>query len=500
MPAGMQTAGNPAQLQPSVVSGVATSYNYIGSQQFGDISLHEPEVLDEIVRRYGRDDLTGLLAMLGRTEALGNRSVVTHFEKDFIHGIFKVNEYTTSPGTPGATLTVATDYRFTVNQDNEPFLSTNTEIKVAPQKFDILQLKGGVELIVLDSYLEPDSTLATGEFSVNTLDDSDLPSIAAADEIIIKGTAIPEASRQRLSRNSRLLQYKNYMMRHRRDHKVTGTEYGEKIWVKARGKDGKVAPHWFLEGIYDEYQRFMNEKELMLMDGSDITSTTVANTPGFATVSKTLGMIQSIKSSGLVENWNTSTGITLAVLSSMIKKLNKFKGSKENALVCGINFRESVNKLFRQGDGADITGAGLGRVQFQDFTQLQGANKKVMDLDFDGMKYLGYKFFIKQINTFSDPTTYGAAGQEYEDLGLVIPMDYTVKYNDENDSSAERVPSMRVVYKKDGRGGSRGYKEWVTGMGEGVANTDEDAFNVHMLCEMLLEMFALNRYGIFVGV
>lgn len=293
-----------------------------------------------------------------------------------------------------------------------------------------------------------------------------------------------------------MIHYENYLMRHRRDHKVTGTEYGQTIWVNARGKNGEKAPHWFLEGIADEYQRFMNEKEMMLLDGQTITDTDLANI--LPTVQKTLGVISSIRASGLVQNYNGN--VTLANFASMIKKLNKYKGSKENALVCGIEFRESINALFRQGDGADITGAGLGRVQFKDFDSLRNGGKAMMDLDFDGMKYLGYKFIVKQINTFSDPNTLGAVGQEYETLGMVVPMDYTVKYNDINEGSKERVPSMRVVYQKDGRGGSRGYKEWVTGLGEGVANTDEDAFNIHMLCEMGLEMFALNRFGLFVDV
>lgn len=497
MPAGYSTTGNPASLDNGLV-GSKTNYNYVGSQQLGDLSegLHKPEVRKEIIRRYGRDDLTGLMAMLGRTEELVGRQVIQHMEKEFIHGLVKVQAYDTSAGDKQATLTVASDVDFDISQNNKPFLATGTENTIPVQKYDVLQLPGGRELIVIDAVNEPGSSLTAGQFTVHTLDGADVPSIAATDEIIIKGTAIPEASRQRLSRNSRMIHYENYLMRHRRDHKVTGTEYGQTIWVNARGRNGEKAPHWFLEGIADEYQRFMNEKEMMLLDGQTITDTDLANI--LPTVQKTLGVISSIRASGLVQNYNGN--VTLANFASMIKKLNKYKGSKENALVCGIEFRESVNALFRQGDGADITGAGLGRVQFKDFDSLRNGGKAMMDLDFDGMKYLGYKFIVKQINTFSDPQTLGAVGQEYETLGIVVPMDYTVKYNDINEGSKERVPSMRVVYQKDGRGGSRGYKEWVTGLGEGVANTDEDAFNIHMLCEMGLEMFALNRFGLFVDV
>lgn len=495
MPAGYAQAGNPPGNANSL-TGVATNYNYVGSQKFNDMTIHEPEVEREIVRRYGRDDITGLLEMLGRTKGMGNRSVVNHLEKDFIHGVIKVEAYTTVASEKNVTLSIAGPSTFSYQQNVDPFGSTANLTSIPVQKYDILQIKGPKELIVIEAGNTPGTSLNANQIQVHTLDGSDVPSISADDEIVIKGTAIPEGSRQGLSRNSRFISYKNNMMRHRRDHKVTGTEYGEKSWILHRGKDGKVGPHWFLEALYDEYQRFMNEKEMLLFDGQTITDTDLQNL--LPTVSKTLGMVETIRSSGINHGYNHSTGLTLADLAAMTKKLNKYKGSKENALVCGIEFREQFNRLFRQGDGADITGDGLARVQFQDFASLSAANAgTLMNLDFTGSKYLEYKFLIKQINTFSDSTTLGAAGQPYERMGLVIPMDNTVMYNDRNDSTKETVPSMRLVHKGDGAGGSRGYKEWVTGLGEGVANTDEDAFNVHMLTEMLLQMFAINRYGIF---
>jgi hypothetical protein len=494
-----------------MVSNLDTQYaaaNYIASDAIAHgVGLHEPEVDPELVRRYGRDDLSGLLSMVpGYTKGIKRRIEYIHGEKDFIHGLVQVDLYTTIADATTATLTLATNSAAAVDYSKftgtvagqqpgtgSPYLEgnpANTIATTVPQQYDVLQLPGAgrVELVVtaVDK--------GAGTFDVATVTGVDVPTIQAADYMIVKGSVQKEASVQQESRNSRLLSYKNNMFIHRRDHKATGTELGEQTWMTFRGRNGKVGKAWYLEALYNQYQRFKNELEMMHFDGSKIANQDLTAIPGFETVTKTEGLITTIETSGNVSGY-TAGGMVLQDISDMNRSLNKFKGDKKNMLMCGYDFREDLNALWRTGDGLGDASTDPGRIKF---TGGNGIENLAVNLDFERVKSNSYTYFIKQTNAFSDPTTLGATGQSYEGFGVVIPMGNTVTYNDLSDSnSTESVRSIRMNYKVENNGISRAYKEWVTGGAGGYTTNDEDAMSVHMLAQCGLEVFAANRFGLF---
>lgn len=494
---------------PGMVSNLDTQYaaaNYIASDAIAHgIGLHKPDVDEELVRRYGRDDLTGLMSMVpGYSKGIKRRIEYIHGEKDFIHGLVQFELYTTVGGATTATLTLATnsganvDYsKFTGTVAGQqpgigsPYLEgnpANTIETTVPQQYDVLQLPGRVELVVtaVDK--------GAGTIDVATVTGIDVPTIAAIDYAIIKGSVQKEASTQQESRNSRLLSYKNNMFIHRRDHKATGTELGEQTWMTFRGRNGKTGKAWYLEALYSEYQRFKNEVEMMHFDGSKIANRELTAIPGFETVTKTEGLITTIETSGNNVGY-TAGAMVLQDISDMNRSLNKFKGDKKNLLMCGYDFREDINALWRTGDGLGDASTDPGRIQF---TRGNGIENMAVNLDFERVKSNSFTYYIKQTNAFSDPTTLGATGQGYEGFGVVIPMGNTVTYNDLSDAtSTESVRSIRMNYKVENNGISRAYKEWATGGAGGYVTNDEDAMSVHMLCQTGIEVFAANRYGLF---
>jgi hypothetical protein len=480
---------------PTMLSGLDTQYsaeNFIASDAIAQgIGLHKPDVDPELVRRYGRDDLSGLLSMVpGYTKGIKNRIEYYHGEKDFIHGLVQVEEYVAAAAFT-TTLTFNTNSVGSVPYANPPYLEGAPPQSIptaVPQKYDVLQLPGRFELVVISV----DKTLGTME--VGAVTDETIPAIAATDQIIIKGSTQPEASRAGESRNSRLLSYKNNMFIHRRDHKVTGTEMGEQTWMTFRGKGGKKGNVWYLEALYDEYQRFKNEVEMMLFDGKQIGNATLTGIPGFETITKTEGLITTIETAGNNVIY-IAGGLLLSDVGDMNRSLNKFKGDKKNLLMSGYDFRDDLNKLWREGDGLGDAATDPGRITF---ANSQGIEDMAVNLDFHQMKLNGFRYFIKQTNAFSDPTTLGAVDQGYEAFGIVIPMGNTVTYNDLSDqSSSEQVKSIRMNYKIEKAGISRAYKEWVTGGAGGFKTSDEDAMQCHQLAQVGLEVFAANRYGLF---
>lgn len=488
-PTGMDTGA--AGVASTYQTDYATVHNYIGSGEIAGIAIHEPEVDRQLIRRYGRDDLSGLLSMLGMSKEV-ERSEYSHFEKDFIHSKILFNAYTTSGGVDVATLTIKTADQTALSYGYpSPYVSENTQKATVPQKYDILQCElasGTLELQVVETFKETGSSLSDFQIKVATLDGADVPSIANTVEFFIKGNAVNEGSTARMSRNARTIRYQNVLGKHRSDYKVTDVEWSEKVWFEVNGEK-----RWHIEGIADAARRFHNECEMMLFDGRMIIAGAtgeLASLSGMETVTKTEGLITTIEDSG--HNIGYTTDLDLEDLEDMTRSLDRFKGQKRNLLLSGFDFRRSLNKLFREGDGVDLGAANaLARVEFGD----RDADQIAMNLDFGKIKFNEYEFLVKQTNAFSDPNTLGVAGSKYTGMGIVIPLGQTVVYNDLNEvGSKETVPTIRVNYKK-----GLEYREQVTG-GFGILggnNSSEAAGTISMLSHKGLEVFAINQFGLF---
>lgn len=471
---------------PSAVK-VATEHNYISSQSLAE-GLHKPDVDPMLVRRYGREDMTGLMEMLGN-KAVANQIKFSHYEKERIHGTVRLSASAASASGSGVTLagTAAAGYTYTYSGQS-PYPTTDTFSANVLSQYDVIEVNGFTMLV----------TAVNGNaFSAISYDSSATrPAIATTDDIIIKGNAMPEGSSAPQSRNSRLLSYTNYLQIMRRTHKVTGTEYGSQTWVELEGKDGKKGYMWYLEGIADEYHRFLNEREATLISGENFQNNLAglagvgASSFGDAdSITATKGLVPQISADGNVEAY-TSGSLTLTDIENLVKNLQKYRGSRENIVYCGHNFKLDVDALILEN-----TNLANGGVQWAAF---QGVANQDIRFSIDSMEYGGFKFGLKVLNIFSDPTLLGYAGGIYGELGIVCPLDDVVVYNEMNTSSAAKVPSMRIRY-KGAPDGDRYMKEWVTGLGNGAATSGDDFFEVHFLSHVGLEVAALNRYGLFVG-
>ena len=462
--------------------------NYIGTLALtNQLGLYEPDVDPEITRRYGREDVSGLLQMTGGLSfAAKDRIEYSHYEKDFAHGLI----FATCAGSAAnteATFTLETNSKTDISYGISPFTSTNTFATIMPRKYDLLQLPGRQELIVSSV------NKVAGTFTAYSVDGSVIPAVLADVQIVVKGTIQPEGSDKMETRNSRIFTYTNQMFSHRADVRTTGRAIGEKSWVTFKSHNGKSGKAWYFESLYNNYHVFKDECEMIMYDGKQISNTALVDAAGFETLSKTEGLITTISTAGT--NVPHGGTMTLAALNAMNTSLEKFKGDKNNLNVGGYDFVALFNKLFRNGDGADWgTANSPSRVQFGSGT---GMEANALNLDFKDIVYNGYHYYTKSFGAFSDPTTMGAANQGYSDMGLVLPMGNTVTYNENSvNSSTESVRSMVINYKMED-GVSRYHKEWITGSVGGVATSTEDAQYVSMLTEQGLEVFAANRFGMF---
>ena len=477
-------------LTPAAVK-VASEYNYLNSLDLAE-GLHKPEVSSVYVQRYGRQDITGMLEMLGNKKAVNNPQF-SHYEQERIHGVVRLSASAASADGSGVTLagTAAAGYTYTYSGQS-PYPTTDSFSANVLSQNDVIEVNGFTMYV----------TAVNGNaFSAISYDSSATrPAIATTDDIIVKGQASPEGSSAPDSRNSRVISYTNYLQIMRRSHKVTGTEFGTKTWIEVEGKNGEKGYFWYLQGVSDEYHRFLNEREAMLLTGEDFQ----ANLAGLAGVGSssfgdadsttfTRGLIPQISADGNVQAYSAGA-LAITDIESMVKELQKNRGARESMVACGHNFKLDVDALINDPTGSAFLGGG-GAVQFAAF---QGLENQEVRFSIDAIEYGGYKFALKTMDIFSDPNFLGYAGGIYGEIGIVIPMDDTVVYNSMNSSTGTMVPSLTLNYLDNDEGG-RDYMEWVTGKGLGAATSGDDFFEVHMLSHCGLEVSALNRFGLFVG-
>ena len=458
---------------------VATEYNYLNSLTLAN-GFHKPEQSSEYVQRFGRQDVTGLMELLGNKKTVNNPKF-SHYEQERIHGVAKVGASAAAQTAATVTLNIATassNYDYTTQSPyavNSSTTFSNSNISVN----DVLEVNGETLWV----------KAVNGSAITAVPSNGSLGAIAVNDEIIIKGQASPEGSAAPDSRNSRMISYSNYVQIMRRSHKVTGTESATKSWIEVTGKNGERGYFWYLQGIKDEYHRFLNEREAILLTGEDfqnnLAGLSVTGGTSFGdgnSVTFTKGLIPQISADGNVEAY-TAGSFALTDLEAMTKSLQKNRGSRENMVYCGHDFKIDFDYMVLENDF--LKNGGIEYASFAGMDQM-------VSFSVDAIEFGGFKFAPKVLDIFSDPNFLGASNAPYGKMGIVIPLDDTVVYNSMNSSSGVTVPSLQLVSMEN-----RDYMEWVTGKGMNSATSGDDFFEVHFLSHCGLEVSALNRFGLF---
>lgn len=462
---------------PSVLSGAATTHNWVSSSVINQ-ALLKPEVDPNLYRRYGDQNMTGLLEMLGGMNPVSALEY-THFEDDFLHSIVKVDAAGAGAANASVTLTVAATYQYTYpSSAQSPYLVAGASTVNPVRLQDKITFPNGVQAIV--------TAVTSTTFSVSPLVlGQNIPAVTTATELPITGNAHQEQTGQPVSRNSRVIKYTNNVQIYKGNHTSSGSAMGEQLWVNVPDQNGATARLWYYEGQLREYKRFKNEREVDMIVGQKLTNTTLATAQ--PTLATTEGLIPFIENNGNTFNYSLVTGITRSDFETMIEtQLDKNRGAKENMIWCGIALRQSIDRFI----SAEMKEGGVVYGIFG------GSKEQTVNFGFDSFQLSGYTFHLKTYDVFNYPQMLGAAGQPYKNMGLVIPAEKSVVSLGPTKTKTE-VPAMRINYlsqKNAGGSYSREFEEFMLGGVNGVFTNgiDELQYNVRSHCGF--EGFAGNRW------
>lgn len=469
---------------PSSVKAIS-NHNYVDSLTAEE--MHYPEREENLVRKYGTQDLTGFVRMLG-TENPVSSIQYTHNEDDWAHEIVKVSGITavidagsgtgttTTPAAgDGATYTIATAYRYTYpGSAQAPYVQTGAVTTNPVRVNDVIVFPGATEVKAIVSAV--DSTTFTAYPIKSTVALPGSGDAGLADyEIRISGTAHAEGSGQPEGLNSRVNSYTNNLMIHKGTCSVTGTEMAQKTWIKVKG--GYL---WYLESMFHNRRVYENQFEMLMLEGETITNTALPS--AMATTTITEGFIPFVENYGLTESWDASAGFDVADMDNMVNKLDRNKGAKENSLWAGLQLSISLDDTYKGIDN------GSNQVSYLLF---DGDKEKALNLNFTSFERAGYTFHKQTYSLFNDQKTFGVTGSRYPYYGMVMPSGNTTAADAKGNK--ETVPSFRINYLSE-NGYSRLHEEWYNGGANGVFTNDLDRLDFYMRGHKGFQGFGANRF------
>lgn len=431
---------NPSNTQQATLS------NYVST-----LNLHKRDVDEQVYARYGAQGITGLLEMMGAKKECTN-GTFEHFEESLLHDYITVTAVNIAAKT------------------GDLVLGTTTVAAQPVRPGNVLRNASGLTLHV--SAVAQDG--GDVDVTVYNYANANIGNLAGADlKFAIIGTEYTEGSGQPLTLTPKVTQYTNTTMIIKESFQVSGSEASNVSYVKVDG--GYL---WYLKGEADTYKRFLDYAEMQLVLGKKYSNASAA--PGGA-ITGTEGLMDFIDNGGI--KGTLDAAITMDDLDATIKQLDKFRGSKENALMCGINLSLDID---------DIIGAKMGSSSGASFGTFGNDKDMAVNMGFNSFSRGGYSFHKKTYDLFNHPSL--GEGLSLAGDGIIIPMD-----SQRDAKGGDMIPSLRMRYKAV-PGYSREMEHWLTGSAVLANKTNgDDVLNCNYRTERGFEGFGANRFVHLVG-
>jgi hypothetical protein len=455
----------------------ANNHNFVSFYE-----AHEPDISNEQVQRYGNS----IVGFLDLTDAKKATSALefSRFEKDRIMPKIKATNGGAGSAGGSVTFTIHADAKITA-PSAAPYDTSATPAAVStPVKVnDLIMIKPGSGTASYGGYIKAIVTVVTGStsFAATPVNSGDtIPSIPAADEIIIFGNAHGEGSGFQAPMTTKSTKYteKLQIIKHRM--RVTGSESLAKLWYTEKSSGESK---FMVKGEGDAYAQFMNTSELNLLVGEELSNTALAST--FQATQNPLaltnGLLTQIVTGGNILNYASVSGVTVQDFYDYNIEIDAEKAQKKNLMMSGIEIDQQIDQELgdRLKDGA-ITYGGFSMDQ-----------DKAVNLSFQKFTLGSYTYDKRPMASFNDRQTLGADGYGFKFEAFTIPAG-SVKIEGGKERGTS-VPSLRKRYLA-GEGKSREldivYFNGLTDSSEG-SDFEEVRYQAHCA----LEAQALNQYG-----
>jgi hypothetical protein len=260
------------------------------------------------------------------------------------------------------------------------------------------------------------------------------------------------------------------------NYEVTGSQATNIGYIDVGGGDYR----WYIKGEMDARQRFLDKREMTLLFGQEVDTTTISDIDGNE------GYITALENRGLVTNGLIGNDGGFADLDDLIIEFDKQGSAPEYAIYANTEQNLRLDDMVAQGGGSSKAGIAGVTASYGAF---QNSPDMAVQLGFSSFSRGGYTFHKHSWKLLNDPTLLGGVTEAANLVaGVMCPL-ATVT----DPTTGDRSPALELNYKAAG-GYSRELEHWVTGSILGFRNTTEDTAKFNYRSECALVTRAANQH------
>lgn len=449
--------------------GLATPEKYASLGDFMD-TINALDVRPELIKTYGNQGITGFLRMTGAVKAAGSAEKITYYEEARLHQ--KVRAAVTTGYTSGDS-NVA-EMTFTAESLADAISDGVDNRPNTPMKGDILLINGIDRAVVTNEGSANSTATFTAKLmrdAASTLSDSAVVDMPVIGNIWAEGSEQPGRFVE-----SNVVRYQKPYAIIKGNYEVTGSQATNIGYIDVGGGDYR----WYIKGEMDARQRFLDKREMTLLFGQEVDTTTISDIDGNE------GYITALENRGLVTNGLVGNDGGFADLDDLIIEFDKQGSAPEYAIYANTEQNLRLDDMVAQGGGSSKAGIAGVTASYGAF---QNSPDMAVQLGFSSFSRGGYTFHKHSWKLLNDPTLLGGVTEAANLVaGVMCPL-ATVT----DPTTGDRSPALELNYKAAG-GYSRELEHWVTGSILGFRNTTEDTAKFNYRSECALVTRAANQH------
>jgi len=426
--------------------------------------INAPDNRDQLVKTYGYQQisggLTGFLNLTGAVRGSGTADEVQYWEETRLHAFAAV-----AP-TASAATTATT------------FVAAKASSDASVLRLNDVVLVGGQDRFIVTA-ISPTGEVgatATASYTLQSLSSAGLTASVSTASINLPviGNLFAQGSDQNAGYlESNIIKRTNAYSIVKEVFKVTGSQATNIGWINVGNGDYR----YYVKGEMDTRARFLDKREMILLLGLSIPSTSTISTTnigGLPTAGE--GYFSAIENRGIVQSGLIDSFTEMDIL---ITELDKQGATPEYAM-----YVNTAQDLALDDMVASLNGAAGFASSTIGVNAFGGKVGEAAMLGFKSFSRGSYTFHKHGWNLLNNPTL--LSGSKY--LGAMIPMTTVV-----DPKTGNRAAALELNY-KDSNGYSREMEHWMTGSILGVANTNEDSLQFNYRSECALVTRAANQH------
>ena len=426
--------------------------------------INAPDNRDQLVKTYGYQQisggLTGFLNLTGAVRGNGTADEVQYWEETRLHA------YASVAPTASAAAAATT------------FIGQKATSDASVLRLNDVVLVGGQDRFIVTA-ISPTGEVgatATASYTLQSLSSAGLTASVSTASINLPviGNLFAQGSDQNAGYlESNIIKRTNAYSIVKEVFKVTGSQATNIGWINVGNGDYR----YYVKGEMDTRARFLDKREMILLLGLSIPSTSTISTTnigGLPTAGE--GYFSAIENRGIVQSGLIDSFTEMDIL---ITELDKQGATPEYAM-----YVNTAQDLALDDMVASLNGAAGFASSTIGVNAFGGKVGEAAMLGFKSFSRGSYTFHKHGWNLLNNPTL--LSGSKY--LGAMIPMTTVV-----DPKTGNRAAALELNY-KDSNGYSREMEHWMTGSILGVANTNEDSLQFNYRSECALVTRAANQH------